>query len=68
MERLKNNCVSGPFFYSISRHCPKIESLAPPRGVARRSADSARRFSRFSSVQHAVDTASTSPSTVPNAG
>lgn len=36
MERLKNNCVSGPFFYSISRHCPKIESLAPP--VARRGA------------------------------
>lgn len=34
---------------------------------ARRGADAARRSRRFGSVRHAVDTASTSPSTVPNA-
>lgn len=33
-----------------------------------RSADAARRSSRFSSVQYAVDMASTSSSTVPNVG
>lgn len=65
MERLKKQLRFRAVFYSISRHCPEIESLAPPpwRGAALR-----RPRKAVQSVQHAVDTASTSPSTVPNVG
>lgn len=63
MERLKKQLRFRAVFYSISRHCPEIESLVPPRGAALR-----RPRKAVQSVQHAVDTASTSPSTVPNVG
>ncbi|OSG95760.1 hypothetical protein AD0028_2036 [Bifidobacterium adolescentis] len=49
---------------SDSECANRISSVA---SAARRSADAARRSRRFGSVRHAVDTASTSPSTVPNA-
>lgn len=62
MERLKKQLRFRAVFYSISRHCPEIESLVP-RGAALR-----RPRKAVQSVQHAVDTASTSPSTVPNVG
>lgn len=65
MERLKNNCVSGPFFFIPSPvTARKSNPWRPPwRGAALR-----RPRKAVQSVQHAVDTASTSPSTVPNVG
>lgn len=48
MERLKNNCVSGPFFLFRLPSLPENRILGAPRGAARRSADPARRSSRSS--------------------
>ncbi len=50
---------------SDSECANRISSVA---SAVRRSADAARRSRWFGPVRHAMDTASTSPSTVPNVG